>query len=72
MKIGDLVRIKRGYEWRFRDTRDWARNSSPLLVLRAGDDTIKICNVEKLWVPKSYFEVISEARCSSGTAPKEK
>ena len=60
MKIGDLVRIKRGYEWRFRATRDWARRGSPLLVLRAGPDTIKICNVEKLWVPRKYFEVISE------------
>ena len=61
MKVGDLVRIKRGYEWRFRDTRDWARRGSPLLVLRDGPDTIKICNVENLWVPKSYIEVISES-----------
>jgi len=62
VKIGDLIRIKRGYEWRFAATREWARDPSPLLVLRDGPDTIKICNVENLWVPKSYFEVISAGR----------
>ena len=59
VKTGDLIRIKRGYAWRFAAVREWARNPSPLLVLQATRDTIKICNVEKLWVPKSYFEVIS-------------
>lgn len=60
MKIGDLVRIKCGYEWRFCVIWDWVRNSSFLLVLWVGFDIIKICNVEKLWVFRKYFEVISE------------
>ena len=60
MKTGDLIRIKRGYAWKYQGTRQWAKTLSPLLVLVARIDSIKICNVENLWVPKSYFEVISE------------
>jgi len=66
VKVGDLVRVKRGFAWKYEPTREWARTLSPLLVLDAGNPapsgTIKVCNKENLWVPKRYFEVISEAR----------
>ena len=72
MKIGDLIRIKREYTWKYEGDREWARTQNPLLVLAASSNgnvrdsdgvrgTIKICNEENLWVPKKYFEVISNA-----------
>ena len=70
MKIGDLVRIKSEYVWKYEGDREWARTQGPLLVLATGSNgniidndglrgTIKICNEENLWVPKKYFEVLS-------------
>ena len=76
MKPGDLVRIKRENEWRYKDIPGHPASASAILVLatksnrgnvlgRAGNvrGTIKISNEpENLWVPKKYFEVISAGR----------
>jgi len=71
VKIGDLVRIKSEHAQRYKDIPEHPANARAILVLATKDNgnmgptfgTMKISNEpENLWVPKEFFEVISENR----------
>jgi hypothetical protein len=60
MKVGDLVRIKDTEILRY--TGKWCQFQHPVLVARVSTDCLALPDKLKRWMPKKYFEVISEGR----------
>ncbi len=64
MKVGDLVRVKHGYTWRY--NREWSAKRQAVLVTgmyrheRDPEAQFNI-RVDNDWYPSKYFEVVSAA-----------
>ena len=60
MKVGDLVRISSENLWRY-SNREWCEKQQVRIVTRSSESCIAFEERPTTWLPKSYFEVISES-----------
>ena len=61
MQIGDLVRISSENLWRY-SNREWCEKQQVRIVLHESENCIAFAGWPITWLPKGYFEVVSEAR----------
>ena len=62
MNVGDIVRIKDGDILRY--AGEWCQFQHLVLVVKISVECIVLLDDTKRWMPKKYFEVISETVAS--------